>query len=762
MKNLLDEIHRRSLWQVLGVYLAGSWVALQVVEQLTEAAGLPDWVRPFSLVLLVLGLPIVMATAFIQQGMTTREPEAPRQSLADVGEVEPPAMPEKGTHHRLFTWKNAVFGGVGAFALLGLLTVGYLVMRTTGIGPAGTLVAQGVLEEGGKVVLADFESADTELGSVVTGALRIDLLQSPTIKIVEQGELAESLRRMQREANEPITPAVAREIAAREGYGAVIEGEVGTAGSSYVLTARIVGGEGWTSVAAFRETAKGEDDLIEAIEELSRSIRDKAGESLRSVQSAPALQQVSTASLEALRVYTRAERLEDQGDRPGALELFERAVEIDPEFAMAYRKIGVILGNMNIRRSDEVAAVRRAYELRERLPEAERYLAEAFYYDQVVGDREAAVRAYEALLSIDPENSPALNNLANIYRTLGRAEEAEGLYVRALGVDQFQAGYQNLAISRSMAGRAQEAERTLDSAAAVLPDAAFFFENLRTDFALSAAEYDRADSLAGAFEARFQQIPIARAMAGTQRFRVDAVRGKLRSAERHVAALEGAPGFFGNPLLQANVRAGLLQQRGEMRAAAELVTDALARHRDSLAPGDRLYGGVIGTLLDAGEVSAAQALLDEWRREVPEEELGAGGRDGRLQAEAQLAAGRGDLEEALRLIDQFERGCPGTCVLPASLVRARALDASGDRTAALPEYERALTTPGLFRSFVDARWRAQILERLGQLYDEEGDLENAARYYAMFVEQWAEADPELQPRVQAAQSRLEEIVRERG
>jgi hypothetical protein len=168
MKKVVHEIHRRSLWQMLGIYLAGSWIALQVVEQLTEAAGLPEWVRPFSLVLLLLGFPIVMATAFIQQGMTGKQAEPPGQSVADgqsradEGDLEPPPAREQGTHHKLFTWKNAMLGGLAAFALLGILTAGYLFMRTTGIGPAGTLVAQGLLEEGAKVVLADFESADED------------------------------------------------------------------------------------------------------------------------------------------------------------------------------------------------------------------------------------------------------------------------------------------------------------------------------------------------------------------------------------------------------------------------------------------------------------------------------------------------------------------------------------------------------------------------------------------------------------------------
>ncbi|MDX1579872.1 MAG: hypothetical protein R3266_15415, partial [Gemmatimonadota bacterium] len=155
MKNLIREIHRRSLWQVLGVYLAGSWVALQVVEQLAEAAALPDWVRPFSLVLLILGFPIVMATAIVQEGVGGRE-RRESGSPADEPMDDPPAAearptltpsaiearPTSSSLRGLLTWKNAIAGGVLAFALLGVGTLAYMAMRTLGVGPAGTLVAK--------------------------------------------------------------------------------------------------------------------------------------------------------------------------------------------------------------------------------------------------------------------------------------------------------------------------------------------------------------------------------------------------------------------------------------------------------------------------------------------------------------------------------------------------------------------------------------------------------------------------------------------
>ena len=759
-KKLIHEIHRRSLWQVLGIYVVSSWIVFEVAQTLTEGLGLPDWVPPFALILLLIGLPIVIGTAFVQEGMTTKVPESPPQSLADAGEVEPPLPRSRAGRHRIFTWRNALIGGGAAFALLGLLTAGYLFMRASGIGPAGTLVAQGVLEEGAKVVLADFEGDETALVEVVTGALRIDLLQSPTIRIVEQNVLSGALGRMQREADAPITGELARELAEREGYGAAIEGEIGAVGSGYVLTARIVGGEDWSSLAVFKETARSEDDLIDAIEALSRKIRDKAGESLRTVRNAPPLRQVSTPSLEALRLYTSAESVEDS-DRPGAVALYERAVQIDPDFAMAHRKIGVSLSMMGIRRLDEVAALTSAFDLRDRLPPAERLLAEAYYYAYVVGDRDATVRAYELLLEADPDNIAGLNNLALEYWYLGRFEDAEALLERAISVEAFTVGFTNLASVRFQLGRLDDAEAALDVGAARLPLAESPLENRRVLLITASADYERAEAAATAFGERFPSRA-DQARNARQMILLHAIRGELRSAEDRLRDVGGVPARFANPMRVARDRAGLALVRGDSAGAARILLDAHETHRDSLAASDRVYGSWLPMLLEAGGLAQADPLYEEWKREVPDDELGGRGRDRRRALEARLAFARGTQEESIRLWRAYERECPGVCSITAALGLAGVYEDLDDTAAAIAEYERFLNDRFLFRTGLDLHARGRVLERLGQLYDEQGDLANASKYYLMFVELWAGADEELQPRVRAAEARLEEIVAERG
>ena len=105
LRQLIHEIHRRSLWQVLGIYVVGSWFVLQVVDTIVGALKLPDWAPPIALILLIIGLPIVLATAFVQEGTARTPPEQPGEREQETG------APQEGPQHRLFTWRNAIAGG---------------------------------------------------------------------------------------------------------------------------------------------------------------------------------------------------------------------------------------------------------------------------------------------------------------------------------------------------------------------------------------------------------------------------------------------------------------------------------------------------------------------------------------------------------------------------------------------------------------------------------------------------------------------------
>ncbi len=377
--------------------------------------------------LLVIGLPIVLATAFVQEGMpgsgSDRTEPAAAVSTDDGAEVEaqpapaPAASgPERvGAHsdgvRGLFTWRNAIGGGVGAGLLLATAVVAYFVMRVTGLGPVASLAAHGVIDAGEPIILAEFAntSNDPSLASVVTEALRVDLGSSRALTLVEEGRVRETLGRMQRDPATPLTADLAAEVAVREGIKAVIDGEVGSAGSGYILVATLRDADSGAPLATFRRTAAGPDDVIQAIDGLSQDIREKAGESLRSIKGEQPLMAVTTSSLEALRLTTEAESLSETGEERRAKELLERALELDPEFAMAWRKLAVVLVTAGgDHPGQRQAAAKRAWELRDRLTERERYLATAYYHQEVTGDLDAEMRAYQSVLDKYPDDRSSL------------------------------------------------------------------------------------------------------------------------------------------------------------------------------------------------------------------------------------------------------------------------------------------------------------------------------------------------------------------
>ena len=245
MKKLVQEAHRRSLWQVLGIYLMGSWVVLQVVDQLHETAGLPDWVPSMALVLLLIGLPMVLATAFVQEGMSRKEPIGESESAEAPAEAAPAVATEPGLpkapsetpgwiRGRVLTWRNAVAGGVAALALFGAATAVWMVMRSAGIGEAGTLVARGLITDGERVVLADF-SGDSALAQAATMSLRVQLAESGVVSVAEPSFVRSVLERMSVEDG----PVVGREGrgagrggGARHGRNANPGGARGAAGTA--------------------------------------------------------------------------------------------------------------------------------------------------------------------------------------------------------------------------------------------------------------------------------------------------------------------------------------------------------------------------------------------------------------------------------------------------------------------------------------------------------------------------------------------------
>lgn len=770
VKNLIHEIHRRSLWQILAIFLATSWAVLQVVEVLTETAGLPDWTPTMALVLLLIGLPICLATAFVQEGMpghqsggtdvpeATPEPtEAEPNQSAGTGSLDRPSTRPSLTT-MLFTWRNALLGGLGALVLLGLSLAAYFVMWSTGVGPVGNLVAQGVMSEGERVILADFTDGTGEgYAAPITEALRIDLLEAALFAVVDDSEIRPTLALMRVEPGAPLTSERARDVAARLGIAAVLEGEVTSLGTGYSVTATLRATDSGRSLAGFRVTAGGSDELIRATDQLSQDIREKSGESLRTIRTGQPLEQVTTTSIEALKLYTEALVAQNEmADSERAGMLIEQALLRDSTFAMAWRQLA-ISGQGEARQLEAVAS---AYRYREKLPELERYLIEALYYQRVKLDRAAAIEAYENALLIDPDEPRALNNVAILYYQLGDWERAHERILHGVSGSSVPASvFLNLLIVEVFQGRTEDARRTLRDWEDRLPGNVW---SGRYSAALSLAEGNVAAAVSQA-RARMDEADVStfeRAWSGRLLGRALSWSGQLEEArmvrqQSDALARQWTRGTGWQSRVETAYDEALL---GDVEWARQYVNDALNDEFAALPATGPYRFRTAMALGMAGDPEAVERMIQEWQGSTREEWQGPTFRAmaGRALLQARVARGEsnGISETVERLLEG--EGCSDACWL---FERAVLHDRIADYEQAAALYERVVQEGFLFQTPPEGNI-VEILNaklRLGPLYEEMGDTVRAVEAYQRMIDQWAAGDARAQETVRRFRERIAEL-----
>ena len=711
---------------------------LSLVRLLVRVLGLPDWAFAGALGLAAAALPFMLWTGAVER----------RRARA-------------GAPHWL-TWRRALVSAGSGFGLLGLVTATHAAMRQLGIGPMGTLVASGVLAERDRLVLADFENRtrDSTLGPSLTEALRVDLAQSGVIRLLDAAAVGQALARMGRSPGTPLDPALARELAQREGAKAVVHGQIDPLGRGYVVSAELVSAADGTALVSLRETAQDDGAIIAAVDRLSGKLRERIGESLKTIRASDPLEQVTTRSLEALRKYSQGVRASDAADMNRAVTLLEQAIALDTTFAMAYRKLAVVLSNSGGAQSRIAAAATQAFRHRDRLTPFERDLAEAYYYSRVDYDPAKTEAAYRAALEQQPENGVALNNLSLLFNSLRRFADAESLAVRGLAVAPTQwALYTNTAVAQIGQAKYAAAERTvglMEQRSPTNPLRPF----LRGFLALAQRHYDSAEVAARAL-AETSRDPTWQSSAAGALAAINLVRGKLGASEaqlRRAMVFDEQRGVPGNSINDAIVIAVMdVHYRNAPDAAQREVEAALRRHPLASIPAqDRPYLGLAWLYADAGHPDRARQFLAEYEATVPE-----GVRRGqpfRFGAAAQIALAEGRIQDAIRGYRTWydQDGC-AVCGL---FLLGRAYERAGQRDSALAVYERAISTPGYLRAFEEDATLGPTYRRLGELYEERGQLDKARDYYGRFIDLWKDADPELQPLVRDVKQRLARLTAE--
>jgi len=749
-----DAIRRGHPARVAALFSAAAAAVLGVVYLLVHFLGLPDWVFFGTVMLLILGFPIMILTGYLER----------RRAQARVTgrtTTTPPGL------HRLFTWRRAIQGGLLAFGLLGLGTVSWTLMRRLGIGPVGTLMAKGRLAEKDRIVVADFENRTTDatLGQSLTEAFRIDLSQTRIVTLVSSAAVTEALGHMQRSPAAPLTADLAREVATREGAKAVVAGEVSAVGEEYVLSARLFAASDGSELVALRETAANDRELVAALDRLSKALRERMGESLRTIRAGEPLERVTTSSIAALKLYSDGVRAFNQGDYTSAAAAFDRALALDSNFAMAWRKLGVAQDHLGANRDQTVAALRHAYLLRDHLPESERLHTAAYYAWTVSNDHAAAVAAYRQLLAIDPDDDIALSNLGEILARHGSYAEAESLIAKSNQIAPFSFGFSVEMFLRIAQGKGDLARQSLAQAATRFPDS-YDFQWARAWLPATTGVYDSAERAFISMGLRYRE-PATQADVHLNLAVLNEIQGKLAAAAHQLrlyAGVEEQRTDYGSALdagAMLAVAAAFFQH--DSAGSIRVLDSVLTRHPlEQIGPFARPYVGLGVAYAAAGQPAQARRLFAEYRATRPEEVRNRW--EPYLEGYVALAEHRPQEEIAAFRQVVEQRAVCNTC---GFWELALAFDQAGQRDSALVAYERVVTEPWLMNELSNYQeWKTGVtfapsLRRLGELYDARGDREKAVEYYGRFVDLWKEADPALQPAVREVKARLSQLAGER-
>ncbi|NJD10363.1 MAG: tetratricopeptide repeat protein [Gemmatimonadetes bacterium] len=745
LSQFVTEIHRRSLWQVLGIYLAGSWVAYQLTLGLVEGLGLPDWVPPFAIVLFIVFLPVVLATAFVQEGLPGA---ADARGAVPLYRHPPPGPVERVLRRHPLTWHRAITAGVLAFAVLGLGVTGFMGMRAIGFGPFGTPVTRGELGERG-VLVADFEpiTGDSLLARVVAEAIRVDLSQSPVLHAVDRTRVGYALERMTRPADTRISGEVAREVAVRLGLGALIEGDVGRAGSGYILSARLVSADSGRVLVAVRASARDSSDLLPAVDQLSARLRERAGESLRTIRDSAPLTQVTTSSLPALRSYLHARELVYAGDVDGALQSFRGALALDSQFAAAHRAIGTIYRNAGRRTDSMLYHLRAAVRQEARLTEWEQHHTRGMLYT-ATGRIPEAIAEYQRALALDSLDAQALVNLGVAYSLLNDNARVEEYSRRALAI-----GFRSLSTTYWNLECAQLNQRDFAGAHTTIADAARehhgspTLTHMRLRLALAEGDFAGAEQVLDS---------VASSDLDTPRRLYQLLRGH---PERAIAPSDGPADPVGRArgeLLRAY--AELWVERRPQAAVRRLKAAMWLPALDSVPANDRPDPYAALVLAAAGEPRLARQLIERYEAGVPAE-LRPWHTAALLAAKGFVYLAEGRPDSAVAALTDAQQHA--FCLACLQALRAQVLEAAGQSDSAVAAYERYLDTGWDDRHSVFPNLLPYVPslaplahERAAALREQLGAPEKARAHYASFVALWEHAEPDLQPRVESARRRL--------
>ena len=655
------------------------------------------------------------------------------------------------------------------------------------------------LEESDFILLTDFDNQTGEpvFDDTLKQALAFTLSESPFINVVSDQRVRETLQFMDRSPEERISAEIGLEVCQREGVKALMSGGIVPIGANYVITLTATNCATGDTIAAEQIQAASREEVLSALGDAASNMRRKLGESLGTIETfSTPIEQATTSSLEALKSFSLGDAQRAQGREVESIPFFERAIELDPDFAVAYARLGTVNNNSG-NREVAIENYEKAFELQDRASERERFYLTAHYYNTVEGDADRAIDTYRLWRESYPYDSTPAINLASIYTRRQEFRQAAEMARIAIDLEPHPIAYGQLANAYRNLGQDDDWLDLIEDWQDYLPDdgtpfnelASYYFQRGEFEEARAAAEEAVAvEPVAG------HKQTLVRAVIGLNR--IEEARTMIRNGINSdpdnigfrlqsygVAMMNGQPAVAAEqvawagekPLLEHlmwGAQAGILGVLGRVRESTEFYERAAAVppglgssvNRDDMAFVYMLAGYPDRALALAREGAAndsppntkiGEAVILAWLGETDQAETIASAieeayPDDDTVTEVALpvigalsALTQADEVEAIESLssvpDNLERAEPGI-----SYIRGLAYLRQGLETEAIAEFDRVLDNPGT-AFFSVANGVFHLMTRLdrARALAADGQTAEAVRMYQELFDFWENADSDL-------------------
>ena len=595
------------------------------------------------------------------------------------------------------------------------------------------------LTERDTVLLTDFVNGTGEavFDGTLKQALAVDLGQTPFLTLFPEDRVRETLRFMGRSPDDRITRDVGREICERQGIKAMLSGSIASIGSHYVITLEAMNPRSGDVIASERVEAESKEKVLSSLGTAASNLRKKLGESLSSVEKYDvSIEQATTSSLEALKAFAMANEERAKGRPRESLTFYKRAVDLDPNFAMAYARIGVHYGNQE---QFEAAKeyTQKAYDLRDRVSERERLYITEKYYMYITGEIDKTIETLQTWSRLYPNDFIPHNNLSLNYKLIGRYEDAlrEALEAVRLSPNNINA-HDNLVASFIGLGRFDEAEQAEREAQKINSDSIvahlnnYFFAFMRKDQAV--VDRETAWAKGKPEEPEFTSVLSLAALYS----------GKLKQAEE---LQKRAVDLYKQQNRQENAASGLMNLAASLAMLGKCdQAKADAKAALSLVRSEMNLGNAAGVYALCKD-EQSQKLLEEARAAYPKNTVINSILTPLVNASAEER--RGNTSQAIQLMESV-RVYEGGVILGVGTMYSRGnlylQQRMGNEAAA--EFKKIIDSPG-----IDILSCAHTLAHLGLARAAvlNGDTASARKSYQDFFALWKDADADLPVLVQA-------------